>query len=126
LAKRLKLYEKIEGAYWKPNPTDERPFTLSALALDYDKYYQVRYLQFDEDLKDRFFKISFIGMVIDPKGYSEEEISWDLLFIDKSSLQIAYSPLTIGIQSDFKELVTNRKKLYNKQEVNNLSTLEWK
>lgn len=64
----LKLYERLDGSEWSSSPTAQRPFTLGGLTLDYDKYYHVRYLQFDNgDLPMSFRAVGPIWVVCDEK-----------------------------------------------------------
>lgn len=64
----MKLYDRVAGSSWESTPTAERDFTLGMPTMDIDKYYHVRYLDFDEgDLPLSFRAVKPIWVVCDEK-----------------------------------------------------------
>lgn len=68
----MKLWEKLDGADWKLSP-EEKKFTLGSPTMDVDKYYHIRYLQFDGDLTLSFRCVEPIWVVCD-KDWGESSI----------------------------------------------------
>ena len=67
----MKLYGKVAGDNWKAVPDAERNFTLGTPTMDVDKYYHIRYLEFDEgNLTLGFRSITPIWVVCD-KAWGE-------------------------------------------------------